>query len=308
MGATQSTVVSNDDLRNYIYGTVVLMLAPQLDAQLQFKPMDKITDEDKRTLPIVTDRVVTTLEETVAEYTKYYGTRERDYIIDKYVAANILDTQEHLSTFMLKLVSMLRDNRQSAVVANIDRLRNRSRGRSVPQESFPENTRTEGLSHLPERSERTGRVVRSDPLGQSERYVPERPDEQERHDRPERQDEPDGQKRQDEVDGQERQDGPNGPEQLTSGFNNDDRGREEHLPVPVARLERSERGETRSNYKIRGSAKLKRRLAEITHAINEQQAYLAATPASNGTAEGEYEQDTYEDEVLKIPAEARHSN
>lgn len=116
MGATQS-MVSTDDFKNYIYGTVVLMLAPRLDTDLQFKEYSKIVDGDQHVLPLVIeDHQPKDFESIIQAYRLYYGQGLKDGVIDKYVSEHILDSEEHIQAFMKQLVVLLQERRRSAPV------------------------------------------------------------------------------------------------------------------------------------------------------------------------------------------------
>lgn len=113
MGAVQSGVVTHEEFKNYIYGTTVLMLAPQLDPECSFADTTAIKDEDKHVLPLVSKSPNLTLEERIVEYTQYYGTNNgKEEAIDRYVRENILDSKEHVMAFVTRLVSQLQDRRQ----------------------------------------------------------------------------------------------------------------------------------------------------------------------------------------------------
>ena len=102
MGAAQSTVISPDEFKNYIYGTVILMLSPQLDQQLRFEECSNIKEEDKHVLPLVSTNQNLTMDEMLIEYTQYYGSKQ--LAIDKYVKEHILDSNDSIMTFIKGLV------------------------------------------------------------------------------------------------------------------------------------------------------------------------------------------------------------
>jgi hypothetical protein len=121
MGASQS-VVSTEDFKNYLYGTAVLMLAPRLDAEIQFKECSKITDEDHHVLPMVLEQQQPSdLDGVIQAYCHYYGNSGKENAIDKYVQEHILDSEEHVQAFMKQLVSLLQE-RRNHVDAGIRRL------------------------------------------------------------------------------------------------------------------------------------------------------------------------------------------
>lgn len=121
MGASQS-VVSTEDFKNYLYGTAVLMLAPRLDAEIQFKECSKITDEDQHVLPMVLEQQQPKdLDAVIQAYCHYYGNSGKENAIDKYVQEHILDSEEHVQAFMKQLVSLLQE-RRNHVDASIRRL------------------------------------------------------------------------------------------------------------------------------------------------------------------------------------------
>jgi len=121
MGASQS-VVSTEDFKNYLYGTAVLMLAPRLDTEVQFKECSKITDEDQHVLPMVLEQQQPRdLDAIIQAYCQYYGNSGKENAIDKYVQEHILDSEEHVQAFMKHLVSLLQE-RRSHVDASIRRL------------------------------------------------------------------------------------------------------------------------------------------------------------------------------------------
>jgi len=137
MGASQSAV-STEDFKNYLYGTVVPMLAPRLDAELSFKECSKITDEDKHVLPLVLEGTAPTDPSKVVEaYMNYYSNGRED-AIDTYVNTHILDTEEHAKTFMKQLFGLLVN--RNGVEASIRRLSTYpkdNRTPSVPASAAP---------------------------------------------------------------------------------------------------------------------------------------------------------------------------
>jgi hypothetical protein len=131
MGATQS-VITTEEFKNYLYGTVVLMLSPRM-AEVQFKECSKITDEDQRVLPMVIDTQPKDLDGIIQAYCQYYGASGKEDAIDTYVQNNILDSDEHIQAFMKHLVGLLQE-RRSQVDASIRRLA--PSHRSVPVQSM----------------------------------------------------------------------------------------------------------------------------------------------------------------------------
>jgi hypothetical protein len=119
MGASQS-IISHDDFKNYLYGTTILMLAPRLDSELQFKECSQIKDEDKHTLPLVLSSQPS-MNEIIDAYKNYYGHSGKEDAIDKYVTDHILDSNEHISEFMKQLFNLLQD-RHGRVQAGVRRL------------------------------------------------------------------------------------------------------------------------------------------------------------------------------------------
>lgn len=124
MGHTQS-VISTEDFKNYLYGTTVLMLAPRLDKDLQFKDCQLITEEDHHALPLVMGAQPKTIDEAIGSYICYYGRGDKDEAIDRYVKDHILDSNEHLDAFLKTLVGLLQD-RQARVDTSIRRLDQRT--------------------------------------------------------------------------------------------------------------------------------------------------------------------------------------
>lgn len=124
MGHTQS-VISTEDFKNYLYGTTVLMLAPRLDKDLQFKDCQLITEEDHHALPLVMGAQPKTIDEAIGSYISYYGRGDKDEAIDRYVKGHILDSNEHLDAFLKTLVGLLQD-RQARVDTSIRRLDQRT--------------------------------------------------------------------------------------------------------------------------------------------------------------------------------------
>jgi len=116
MGAAQSTVITPDEFKNYIYGTVLLMLSPQLDQQLRFEECTNIKEEDKHVLPLVSTNQNLNMEEMLIEYTQYYGSNnDKQHAIDKYVKEHILDSKESIMTFIKEIVSHMQSvKRQSS--------------------------------------------------------------------------------------------------------------------------------------------------------------------------------------------------
>lgn len=102
MGASQS-VITVDEFSNRVLGTVVGVLSPQLDARCIFKPNDKITDGDTHALPLVIDRTDLNLTDLYSQY--YNGVGQANII--KYLENNVLDTEEHINTFMNLLFTRL---------------------------------------------------------------------------------------------------------------------------------------------------------------------------------------------------------
>ena len=112
MGASQS-VVSPDDFKNYLYGTAVIMMAPRLDQNLQFKDCSKIKEEDKNVLPLVLNSTEDQNNVDLAEaYAQYYS-NGREEAIDNYVASHILNDQERLNSFMNQFISILKEKQSS---------------------------------------------------------------------------------------------------------------------------------------------------------------------------------------------------
>ena len=118
MGATQSGIVSVDEFKNYLYGTFVLMLSPQLDTELKFVECEQIKDEDKHVLPLVSNGTGLSYDEMILQYMQYYGNSGKEEAIDKYVKAHILDTNEHTMGFIKTLVSRLQSQRKVSDLAS----------------------------------------------------------------------------------------------------------------------------------------------------------------------------------------------
>lgn len=149
MGASQS-VISQEDFKNYLYGTTVLMLAPRLDSELQFKDCSQISDEDQHVLPFVLDsKQPPRLDEVIKAYTEYYGNSGKEEAIDKYVKEHILDTDEHIQIFMKHLVGLLQD-RHSRVETEIKRLTTQPTQPTQPQNHQPtQSVRSTYVPHAP---------------------------------------------------------------------------------------------------------------------------------------------------------------
>ena len=112
MSLTQPSVMSVEDFKNCIYGTTMIMLAPQLDSALHFVKCEDIKDEDKHVLPLVSDNANLTQDEMLQQCMSYYGSSGKEEAIDRYVREHVLDTQEHLNTFSKNLAAHLLDRRQ----------------------------------------------------------------------------------------------------------------------------------------------------------------------------------------------------
>jgi len=98
MGATNS-VVSKEEFKDAIYGTVVAVISQQVDPNVKFKRVEDIKDEDTNVLP--------SFDDNTGNYNKYY-LDIREQAIDKYIVESVLDTQEHYDLFMTRLNSQLR--------------------------------------------------------------------------------------------------------------------------------------------------------------------------------------------------------
>ncbi len=143
MGAAQSGVITHDEFKNYLYGTVLLMLAPQLDPQFRFDECSNIKEEDKHVLPLVSGNQHLTVEEMLVEYTQYYGSNNgKEEAIDKYVKDHILDSKEHVMGFIKGLVAQLQDRRhraqQTRGEAPVQGGRQLQRHTSAPLQQAPE--------------------------------------------------------------------------------------------------------------------------------------------------------------------------
>jgi hypothetical protein len=143
MGAAQSGVITTEEFKNYLYGTVLLMLTPQIDPQFRFVECANIKEEDRHVMPLVSSNPNLTVEEMLVEYTRYYGSNSgKEEAIDKYVKEHILDSNEHMMTFIKCLVAQLQDRKH----------RDRTR---VPEQAARRQAQAHTQAHTQDQSARS---------------------------------------------------------------------------------------------------------------------------------------------------------
>lgn len=113
--------ISIDEFKDETFGTMILLLAPQLDRDLQFiSTTEGLEAADiNHMLPMASTQDDTTVLDTA----RCYYNSDRKELIDKYVAEHIMDTQEHRSAFISTFFNKLQPRKMSPYRATLDEIR-----------------------------------------------------------------------------------------------------------------------------------------------------------------------------------------
>jgi hypothetical protein len=93
MGASHSSVMTPEELKDQVFGTVVAIVSAKTDRQLKFG-----SSEESHSLPLLTKQRDLTVNERQQAYSQYYN-YERQYAIDNYLNAHVLNTPENVKKF-----------------------------------------------------------------------------------------------------------------------------------------------------------------------------------------------------------------
>jgi hypothetical protein len=112
MGQTTSSGITRDEFKDAVVGTVVLMVARQMDAELRFRPAEQIDTSAQHVLPqLYTPKELlakTVVKPKETELCRQYYSGDRITHIDRYIDEHILDSPEHMEEFLNLLIHDLR--------------------------------------------------------------------------------------------------------------------------------------------------------------------------------------------------------